>query len=185
MKKSENVILWIGLSVAMMALMLAGCNPTKKAFDRVQRVENKSALAEICANRFPPKDSIIEKTNVIFDTIYVGSDPVFDTIIYKDTIRITKTLPAQVITKTVEKVKEKWRENTARVDQLQSELTEIKKQLDKVNDDLSKEQQRSKLFKKQRNRSYLWWLILAVAVGGWVYLRKKFSFSKLDKNQIA
>ena len=153
----------IMLVMAVLLWMLVGCNPTKKAFERVQRKENVKQLAEVCVDKFPPKDCVIVREQIIFDTIYSG-EVSFDTITIKDTVRITKTLPAKVITKTVEKKVEVLRENTSRVKLLQINVGELSAELNGVKAELSKVTQRAEHFRTQRNKAFAWWLIV-VALG--------------------
>ena len=91
----------------LLAFILSGCYGLQKA--KIQHGKAVSTFPEIgaeyCAITFPAKDSIIKGDSVLsFDTVYVGGETVFDTVVTKgDTVRIVKTVtqPAKVVTKTV------------------------------------------------------------------------------------
>lgn len=166
------------------ALSLTSCMTSQKA---TSYLESKGELPKICADKFPVKDSIIVKDSVTLDTVYVG-DVITDTVwmnaldtgvwiggaglldtgsrvfnwpIGKRPV-ITKTLPAKVITKTQVQVKEVYRENTARVVALQTDLQTVSGKLSKAEDkakELTAEVSQWK--KKARQR---WWWIVALIV---------------------
>lgn len=169
-----------GVIMAVMAVllwMLVGCNPTKKAFERVQRKENVKQLAEVCVDKFPPKDCVIVREQIIFDTIYTG-DFIFDTTYLKDTVYITKTLPAKVITKTVEKTKEVLRENTSRVKLLQINVGELSAEVNVLKAELKLMTERAEGFRKQRNKAFAWWLIIVALGIGYLFRGKVFGLVK-------
>ena len=136
-------------------------NPVRKA---ISTLDNSPVdAAKYCADKYPVKDSIVYKDSLRLDTLYMG-DIVFDTVVTKDTVYITKTLPAKTITKTIAQVKEVFRENTARVTQLQLELAAKQQEADKLQGDLAKSEGETKLYKGQRNKARLnLWLVIAVA----------------------
>lgn len=147
----------------ILILFFASCMTTKKA---TSYLEDKGELPKICADKFPPKDSVVIKDSIRVDTIYSGSDPVFDTVIQviNDTVErvITKTLPAKVITKTNIKTKEVFTENTARVAQLQGDVSNCIEELNKKevrNAETAEDRDGWKKKAKQR-----WWMIIALLV---------------------
>lgn len=101
--------------IIVIALLLAGCMTTQKATDFLQK---KGALASICADAYPVRDSLEirerlhldtithTKTEYATDTIYVQGEPV---------IIKAKCPPSQTITKTVYRDSIHYVENTAKL----------------------------------------------------------------------
>lgn len=177
-KNERKILFWIFIAVMVVLLyMLVGCSSTKKAFERVQRSENIGQLAKVCVEKFPPKDCVLVRERIIFDTLWVG-DVVFDTLTVKDTVRITKTLPAKVITKTVEKKVEVLRENTAKVTALNEELKSVRADFAKCANDRELISQRAEKFRKQRNKAFAWWLIVVGLGVGYLFRGKIFNLIK-------
>jgi len=150
-------------SPIILILFFASCMTTQKA---TSYLEDKGELPKICADKFPPKDSVVIKDSIRVDTIYSGSDPVFDTVIQviNDTVErvITKTLPAKVITKTNIQTKEVFRENTARVVQLQKDVSNCIDELGKRDKKINEVTEESKGWKKKAKQR--WWIIIALLV---------------------
>ena len=151
-------------------LLLTSCVTPKKAVDVLSRPKNEPVLSELCAVRFPVKDSIIKGDSVIlFDTLW-------------ETFTDTLISEPQVITeiKTVPKIVTKWvtirdtivRENTARVAVLGSQiakLNEANRNLVELNGDLSQKLVRISderdTFKHERNKWRLRFFLLLFGVG--------------------
>ena len=93
--------------IMMITGLFGACNPAKKAQRELEKAKkvldgNHGEAAKFCAEKFPPKIEYIKGDSVVvLDTLYVGGEVVFDTVETKDTVFITKTLPAKVITKTI------------------------------------------------------------------------------------
>jgi len=150
-------------------LFLTSCVTPKKAVDVLSRPKNEPVLSELCAVRFPVKDSIIKGDSVIlFDTLW-------------ETFTDTLISEPQVITeiKTVPKIVTKWvtirdtivRENTARVAVLGSQiakLNEANRNLVELNGDLSQKLVRISderdTFKHERNKWRLRFFLLLFGV---------------------
>jgi hypothetical protein len=163
--------------IAVLLWMLFGCTTTRKAFDIVGRPENSGKLSTLCADKYPVKDSVIVRDSISFDTIYVGSDPVFDTIRIGDTVRIIKTVE-KVVTKTVTQVKEVYRENTARVVSLRKQVEGLSGAVDKAVGERDEWMDAAKQFKGQRNKAYMWWGVLVASCLVYIFRRQIFSILK-------
>lgn len=158
-------------------LVALACNTSK----RIQKAEaflaKEGKLSEICASRFPLKDSIAYRDSVRFDTLYEGIYSI-DTIFDKDTIKVYVTLPAKVITKEVIKYRDVYRESTAKVAECEKRNREL------TNAVLSCENDRVKLLKDvdewksvAKKRWWFLWILLVIALG--ITFRKNiFNVSK-------
>ncbi len=166
----------LGLFTAILLWFICGglvaCNTVEKAKKTLS--DNPIESAKYCADKYPVKDSIIYRDSTHLDTVYVGNDPVFDTLVRHDTVFITKTLPAKVITKTVTQLKEVYKENTARVTQLQLELAKSQQYGDRLQGELAKSEKQSAEYKGQRNKArwQFWGLLLLLGVGVALKLKK-------------
>ena len=150
-------------------IYLSGCVSPQKAMQVLDR--NPEKAAEYCVNKFPPKDSVVIENSIIFDTLYVG-DVVFDTtfVVLNDTVErtITKTVP-KIVTKTVTQTKEVYRENTARVKDLQYKLNEAEKDKAVLKDKLVNSEADRDKWKKLAKKRW-WWLLLVIgAAAGWTF----------------
>lgn len=149
--------------IILSALSLASCMTTRKATDYLK---DKGELPGICADEYPVKDSVIVKDSITLDTVFVGSDPVFDTVTQtvNDTVVrvVTKTLPAKVITKTQVQIKEVYRENTARVVALQGEIGGLKIALSKQTDKANEAKDEAGTWRKKAKRRW-WWIVGLIA----------------------
>ena len=164
------------LLFALLTFGVISCgNPVRKAISTLD--SNPVDAAKYCADKYPVKDSVIYKDTLRLDTLYMG-DIVFDTIVTKDTVYITKTLPAKTIVKTITQTKEVYRENTARVTQLQLELAAKQQEADKLQGDLAKSEKDSSTYKSQRNKArFNLWLIVALA-GAWTFRKQLLGLLK-------
>lgn len=146
-------------------LILTGCMTPKKAVDVLSRPKNEPVLSELCAYRFPVKDSIIKGDSVIrFDTLWetytdtIRTDP--QVIIYTDSIKVPK-----LVTKTIYVRDTIVRENTAKVAFLNSQIAELGKSnrvLSEKNAEISQERDG---YRSERNKARLINWILYVVIG--------------------
>lgn len=149
---------------------LTSCNPQKKIQKAERVLKDANALAKICADEFPIKETFVKGDSVvIFDTLYVGEN-VFDTLYEtkNDTVTkfVVKTLPAKIITKTVRVTDTIIKENTARV----ADLTNVIKTKDIQIAVLEADRDNWKAKARQR----FWWLLIAIgAIGAYVLLKVK------------
>lgn len=120
--------------------------------------------ADYCARVYPSKDSLIKGDTVtVTDTIYEGGTSYIDTVKVLDTVRITKTitLPAKIITRTVNIHDTVIKVNTADLD-----LCNIERR--KVIDSLNKEQARAD--KYQKRAKVRGFILLGLLLAAIVYL---------------
>ena len=160
----KKAIIYFLISVTCF-FIATSCNTEKRLQKAEVLLASKGKLAEVCANRFPPKDSIVYRDSIHFDTLYTSLYSI-DTIVSNDTVKIVTTLPAKVITKEVIKFRDVYRENTAKVVDLQlkynscgSELNEIKLELQKAKGELDKWKGTAK------ERWWFLWILLLICIG--------------------
>lgn len=160
-------------------VFLIGCSSEKQ----IQRAKNRLSAnpleaASFCA-QFPIKETIIYRDSVTsLDTIYLELTRT-DTIVDSDTVRITTTSPAQVITKTLTKYKEVQIENTAKVEQQRQLLIRCEGRYDALQKKFEKSEEQRKAWRKR----FYWiiFVILGFAVG---YVLKQPTLSGILKKTI-
>lgn len=146
------------------------CNTEKRLQKAEVLLASKGRLAEICADRFPPKDSVVYRDSVHFDTLYEGIYSI-DTIYDKDTVKVYLTLPAKIVTKEVIKYRDIYRENTAKVNELENKLSACSSQSTNYSIELVKlKAESSKWEKLAKQRWWFLWILLVVA--GLITFRK-------------
>ena len=166
MKKEEAATITLVLIIFLIASLLwfSSCVTPEKA----QRVlEKKQVLAKVCAEKYPVKIEYIKGDSVItVDTIYSGSDVIFDTVYHigTDTVVVTKTIPiTKTITKTIHVVDTLVKENTAAVEAAKVALINCDKKYSALF--LQHEALTAKLDKVKKTRStYFWLLLLSVGL---------------------
>lgn len=161
-------------------LWFAGCLFGCKAVDKYKASPN---FAQDCGDKFPPtvKETFIEGETV-YDTlppIYVKVD--CDTVTVRDTITNSRTVkvacPPQIIGyKTDTFLIE--RENTARLFAMQQAYMK-----DTADRNRKEAQLEKKLGNRTKQRSWLFWILLAIGVGTVLYNRKRIAniFNKIPK----
>lgn len=168
--KQYHVAGFIMIVIVILLFVFSSCDPAKKATTYMQT--HKDKLAELCAENFPVKDSIIVRDSVSFDTIY-NTDIFFDTTVVKDTVRITKYLPGKTVIKTVRKDSIIVRRDMANESHLINQLSASVKESGK----LKLERDNLQAFKdSMKGKVHIPWWILAlagVALTGWAYWRIK------------
>ena len=151
------------LVIITLTVLFAGCFTPKKAVDVLSRPKNEPVLSELCAYRYPVKDSIIKGDSVVrFDTLWET---------YTDTL----TSEPQVIieTKIVPKTVTKWvtirdtivRENTAKVAALNYANRELSELNAKTLQKLVQVSAERDTFKHERNKWKLRFFLLLFGVG--------------------
>lgn len=163
--------------VVLAALGFVLTLPSCYSIDKAKKQHAKAVTAypiieaESCSEKYPCKDSIIKGDSVLtFDTLYVGGENMFDTIVVNDTIRITKVVkqPKEIITKTVRI------NDTIRVlDQAKLDL--CNKQRDQaINNETAVRAERDK-FKASRNkwRKQAIGLYIVLALGLFAFIYRK------------
>lgn len=154
------------LLFGLFAVSAFNCSTDK----RLQKAElflvKKGKLPQVCAERFPLKDTIIYKDSVKLDTIYQGIHTI-DTVFDKDTMKVFITLPAKTINKEVVKYRYIYRENTAKVSDFEKKLSVCSSQ--SANKDLEIAKLRAELNEWQAVAKQRWWFLwilifLAIAI---------------------
>jgi hypothetical protein len=160
-------------------VFLIGCSSEKQ----IQRAKNRLSAnpleaASFCASSFPNKETIIYRDSVTLDTIFLELTRT-DTIVDSDTVRITTTSPAQVITKTLTKYKEVQIENTAKVEQQRQLLIRCEGRYDALQKKFENSEEQRKAWRKR----FYWiiFVILGFAVG---YVLKQPTLSGILKKTI-
>jgi hypothetical protein len=160
-------------------VFLIGCSSEKQ----IQRAKNRLSAnpleaASFCASSFPNKETIIYRDSVTLDTIFLELTRT-DTIVDSDTVRITTTSPAQVITKTLTKYKEVQIENTAKVEQQRQLLIKCEGRYDALQKKFENSEEQRKAWRKR----FYWiiFVILGFAVG---YVLKQPTLSGILKKTI-
>jgi len=135
-------------------IILAGCNPLKKALKVAN--ENPKEFAQFCADAFPVKDSVIVRDSIWFDTLYLENEPEVDIRYVKDSVIKTITIPGKTyfVTKTVIKDSIVIRKDIAKETALQKQNDD----LIVVNKDLVGARDK---FKKRSD----FWMWVAIALG--------------------
>lgn len=158
----------------LIIFLLASCTNAKKATRFMN--EHPEVLAPICAEKFPVKDSLVKGDSVVlYDTLW-GVKVKSDTIVTKDTVRITNTLPAKIITKKVYIRDTIIRENSARVSQLLNHIGNINKMVIQKDVKIADLKEQLSAMKKLRNKWRLWLLIAVGAAGMFTFLKIKKIF---------
>ncbi len=173
-KESEQEIVWtiiVGLILVFIMLLVTSCLPNRKFAKAVKVMNNDPEQAAwYCAVKFPVKDTIIYRDSVTYDTI-INDNYIHDTATIHDTDTITKTSPAKTLVKTVYKVKEIVRENTAKVQALEFALSDATKLIAKKDSEVDDCRKKSDEWKGLAQKRFWWLLLLIAAVAGWI-LRK-------------
>lgn len=169
-RASQEYVFWV-IVVGILLLFITSCLPNRK-FAKAVRVmdSDPEQAAWYCATKFPVKDTIIYRDSVTYDTI-INDNYIYDTATIHDTTTITKSSPAKTLVKTVYKVKEIVRENTAKVQALEYALSDATKLIAKKDAQVDDCQKESKEWKGLAKKRFWWLLLLISAVAGWV-LRK-------------
>lgn len=110
------------IKIICIVLLLASCQSVKKA---TAYLEKKDALPEICAGKFPVKETFLPGDTIVsYDTVWNNTEMLWDTethdTLIRDTLVKYKVLD-RVITKTKVVTDTIVKENTARVRALQVE----------------------------------------------------------------
>lgn len=163
MLASSNRLIYIFALIIIFYVAL-GCNVEKKIQKAEILLAEKGRLPQICALRYPLKDSIVYRDSISYDTLYEGIYSV-DTIYNRDTVKVFLTLPAKIITKEVIKYRDIYRENTSKVVECEKKNDELVKSVIKCETEqvkLLNEVSKWKSVAKQR--WWFLWILLALAL---------------------
>lgn len=159
------------LKYFLILLTIASCNPQKKLQKALNEIaKHPIESAKYCADKYPVKDSIIKgDTITVTDTVWgLVTDTVTD--IYNDTVFVTK-FQDRVINKTRTVKDTIFRENTARVKELEQRYLNCEGKYQALFLKYEQAVQQGFEYKKQRNKMRLWFWILVGAIGGYTTLR--------------
>jgi len=176
--KKDN-ILWIillGLIFIIAMIGLAGCMTSEKA---VYFLKKKDLLDDTCAANYPVQEKFIKGDSVVtLDTQYVGVLQT-DTLITKDTVFITRTLPPKTITKTIRTTDTIIKRDIALENVLQDRIRESYKETQDEKAKKEKYQEElNKLKDKWRGKIGIpWWVFLIL--GALIGLSAKFKVLRL------
>lgn len=144
-------------------LLLSSCVTPKKAVNVLSRPKNEPVLSELCAYRYPVKDSIIKGDSVVrFDTLW---ETFTDTLISEPQVIIETKLVPKTVTKTVVVRDTIIRENTARVAVLGSQIAKLNEANQALNTKTHELSQERDTFKHERNKWKLRFFLLLFGVG--------------------
>jgi len=172
-RASQEYIFWVMVvgGLLLVVSMATSCLPNRKFAKAVRTMDSDPEQAAwYCAIKFPVKDTIIYRDSVTYDTI-INENYIHDTATIHDTTTITNTSPAKTLVKTVYKVKEIVRENTAKVQALEYALSDATKLIAKKDAQVDECQKESNEWKGLAKKRFWWLLLIIAAVVGWV-LRK-------------
>ena len=147
-----------------------GCATEKQLQKAETKLAQAGRLAQICADRFPSRDSIVYRDSVRVDTAYEG-EYIFDTIRVNDTVYITKNVPVKVykiMYKTV------YKERTDKIEAVQLQLEACNNEFAELSLGMLDTQKALDQAKKDA-KFYFWWLWIVVVISiGWTF--RKFIF---------
>ena len=152
-------LLYFGVTL----LILLGCMTPKKAVDVLSRPKNEPVLAELCAYRYPVRDSIIKGDSVIrFDTLW---ETYTDTLISEPQVIIETKIVPKSVTKWVTIRDTIVRENTAKVSVLNSQIAELSQSNRILSEKVVEISQERDGYRSERNKARLINWILYVVIG--------------------
>jgi hypothetical protein len=169
----------LSMKYLIIILLFSSCYTAKKAETQVLKaaVKHPEVLSKIAANLYPPKDSTVFKDVINFDTLYMPEYAEYDTMYLRDTVVITKTVP-KMVTKTVEKTKEVYRENTAKVSNQAHQIDNLTRQVITCNTEVTQLGNSVKEYKGKAKRSKRNLILLLIAIGIYVFLNPLFKMIK-------
>lgn len=149
------------LSILTISVLFAGCFTPKKAVDVLSRPKNEPVLSELCAVRYPVRDSIIKGDSVIrFDTLW---ETYTDTLISEPQVIIETKIVPKTVTKWVTIRDTIVRENTAKVAVLGSQIAKLEANNRQQTEIAANNLQKANEYKDQRNKwKFRFFLLLAI-----------------------
>ena len=175
MKKLNDFLFYL-LMALIAVIVFNGCMTSEKA---VAFLKKKDLLDDTCSANFPVQEKFIKGDSVVTTDTLWGVDYQTDTLVTKDTVYITKTLPSKVITKTISRIDTVVKRDVAYENVLQDEVRKSRQEASTEKSDKEKVQAELKALKdKWRGKIGIpWWILVLVA--GLVYVGSKFKILKL------
>lgn len=145
-------------------LGLLSCNTERQLQKAETRLAAAGRLAQVCAERYPAKDSIIVRDSTSFDTIYTEG-------VIIDTLKKTDTLPVpgpiRVITRTVYRIKESYSTGSVQLEACRGQLAALNRIIASQQQSiLAKDREIEEWKTKAKQRIWLW-IIIGLLVG-WI-----------------
>lgn len=157
------------VTTAALILAISGCVTPKKAVDVLSRPKNEPVLSELCAYRYPVKDSIIKGDSVVrFDTLW---ETYTDTLISEPQVIIETKIVPKTVTKWVTIRDTIVRENTAKISVLNSQIAKSAAVIRNLTEKTHELSQERDTFKHERNKWKLRFFLL-LAIFGLLYAAK-------------
>lgn len=170
MKLLTHLLVWCAICLVVISLF-SSCDPQKKLHKALTEIaKHPIESAKYCADKYPPKDTLVKGDSiVVYDTLWGVYN---DTTYRVDTINnvVTKIVP-KIITKTITIRDTVYRENTARVEQLNLQYVKCEGKYQELFLKYEKAVEQGFEYKKQRNKMRIWFWILVGAIGGYTFLR--------------
>lgn len=169
MKLLKHLLIWCAIILTIIAFN--ACNPQKKLHKAIDEL-NKHPIesAKYCADKYPIKDSIVKgDTITVTDTLWgIVTDTVTD--VYNDTVFVTK-FQDRVINKTRTIRDTIYRENTARIKELEQRYLNCEGKYQALFLKHEQAVKQAAEYKKERNKWQLYFWLLVAAIGGYTFLR--------------
>lgn len=141
-------------------------------------LKDKGELAEICADEYPVKDSLIKGDTITVTDTLETFETISETVTVNDTVYITKTLPAKTIRQTKTVVDTIVKENTARVAQQAKVIDDFTRENENLrgrNQELAAKVE--KLENRIRGKVLIpWWILLLI--GAFVFRKQLFTIGR-------
>jgi len=145
-----------------MLIGLAGCMTSEKA---VSFLKKKDLLDDTCAANFPVQEKFIKGDSVVTTDTLWGIDIQMDTLVTKDTVYITKTLPPKTITRTIRTTDTVLKRDIAQENVLQDA---VKKSRDEASKEKSEKDTITEKYNALKDKwkgkvGIPWWWLVALA----------------------
>lgn len=152
----------------ILLILVAGCSAEKKISKAKATLNKYDAGSGYCATMFPCQDTgyVIEK--VVTDTVTLQGEVFTITETVNDTVYITRTQPARVITRTVVRDSIIIRRDGAKEAQLSSQVSQLTGTQVKI---LSERDGFKTSAGKWRKYALITWVILLALLLGWIYAK--------------
>lgn len=161
----NNRLTYASVLIGILCIAIS-CNVQKRINKAEALLSQKGKLAQICADRFPLKDSIVYKDSIKYDTMYEGIYSI-DTVYKGDSVvKVYLTSPAKVVTKQVVKYSYIYRENTAKIADCQKKNEELVNKIVKFEEERAKTIRELNEWKSvAKKRGWFLWILLVLAIG--------------------
>lgn len=156
------------LLTTILILILSSCNTERQLQKAEVRLAASGRLPEICASRYPLKDSIVYKDSTAFDTIYTEAI---------DTVRLpgdTVKLPGSVRVITRYKTIEKYTNGTSKLSACEAQVASLhriiadqQKAIAEAQRTITEKEQFANTWKTKAGQRLWLWIIIGLLIG-WI-----------------